>query len=105
VTITAIDTLIAAQSALIAALDAHDAGQIERATQMLATAVVAARNHDVWHDSAATKDAIHYAMKQSEAARIRVNSLSDWTRQRIDRIADLRGMPAKNTYANICNKA
>jgi hypothetical protein len=31
------------------------------------------------------------ALRKADAARIRVNILSDWTRQRLDRLTELRG--------------
>lgn len=86
----AIEKLIDRQAALIAALDSGDISAIELATQEMANAVEIVRAQDVWHDRKALIP-LNYAMKQSHAARIRVNYLSEWTRQKIDQFADLRG--------------
>lgn len=92
----AIDVLIERQAALIAALDIGDISAIELATRDMANAVEAVRAQDVWHDRSALNQ-LNYAMKQTHAARIRVNYLSEWTRQKIDQLADLRG---QNMHTN-----
>lgn len=92
----AIDMLIERQAALIAALDIGDVSAIELATQEMASAVETVRAQDVWHEHSAL-DRVGYAMKQTHAARIRVNYLSGWTRQKIDQLADLRGQKVNTT--------
>ncbi len=87
---TAVKLLIDAQNALIAALDDGDVAAIETATQQMAQAVEGVRTQDAWHDPSAVED-LNHAMKQTQAARIRVNYLSDWTRQKIDRFSEIRG--------------
>lgn len=87
---TAIKLLIDAQNALIAALDSGDVAAIENATRHMATAVEDVRAQDAWHDPGAIED-LNHAMMQTQAARIRVNYLSDWTRQKIDRFSEIRG--------------
>ena len=87
----AIDMLIDRQAALIKALDSGNISEIENATQEMASAVKAVRAQSVWHERSEL-DRLNYAMKQTQAARIRVNYLSDWTRQKIDQFADLRGV-------------
>jgi predicted ATPase len=89
--VQAIEVLIERQTALIAALDSGDISAIEFATQDLASAVETVRAQDAWHDRSAL-DHLNYAMKQTHAARIRVNYLSEWTRQKIDQFAELRGV-------------
>ena len=106
-TAAVIDQVIAAQTALIAALDARDAEAIERATAALHQAIGAMRAHDVWRDGNGdggdVRDRIGHALKQSDAARIRINTMAEWTRQRIDGIARLRGIEPAHTYSNRCN--
>ena len=102
-TAAVIDQVIAAQTALIAALDARDAEAIERATAALHQAIGAMRGQDVWRDGGDVRSRIGHALKQSDAARIRINTMSEWTRQRIDGIARLRGMEPAHTYSNRCN--
>jgi hypothetical protein len=41
-----------------------------------------------------------YGMKQAEAARIRVKYLTAWNRQKIDRLAELRGQSSPHTYTD-----
>ncbi len=96
---TTLDRLIDCQAALLAALDARDVTLLERATADLAAAVEAARATDVWHDQAPTRAKIEYGLKQTEAGRIRVNVLTDWTRQKLETLADLRGLPPTGGYA------
>ena len=94
-----IEQLITAQSTLIAALDTRDAVAIEQATQALGSSVAALRGQDAWRESGDMRERVSLALKQTDAARIRVNYLSDWTRQRIDGIAELcSGVPAQ-TYS------
>jgi hypothetical protein len=101
---TALDHLLACQKALIAALDARDADVIEQASRQLAFAVANSQNYDAWHSSAGARVKLEHGLKQSNAARTRVNYLSEWTRQRIDRLNELRGAPVTHTYANIRNR-
>ena len=102
-TAAVIDQMIAAQTALIAALDARDAEAIEQATAALNQAIGTMRAHDVWRDGGDVRDRVGHALKQSDAARIRINTMSEWTRQRIDGIARLRGIEPEHTYSNRCN--
>ena len=91
--------VIDCQQALLAALDARDAQAIEAASAQLAAAVAAAKGVAVWRPSRESRDQLEHALKQSDAARIRVNILTDWTRQRIERLAQLRGDQSAQTYA------
>lgn len=88
----ALDRVVDSQSALINALDARDADAIFEAVKHLEEALAVLRsNGAVRHQS---RDKIELAVRQTQAARIRTNVLSDWTRQRIDRLAELRGQAA-----------
>ncbi len=93
-----VEALITAQAALIAALDTRDAGAIETATRALAEAAAALRMQDSWRESSTLRERLGHALKQTDAARIRINYLSDWTRQRIVSIAELRGGGGAQTY-------
>jgi hypothetical protein len=83
--------LIAAQADLIGALDSQDAVAIETATLALQERVAAMRNPGAWRDGPEAQAQLDHALKQSEAARARVNILSLWTRQKIDRLTEIRG--------------
>lgn len=96
--------LISAQGALIDALDARDAGQIEDATRALEQMLGEMRARDSWQDTRETRESVGHALKQTTAARIRVNYLSDWTRQRIDSLSELRGNIPPQTYGNGGNR-
>ncbi len=87
---SSVKLLIDAQNALITALDSGDVAAIETATRHMAHAVEGVRTQDAWHDPDSIDD-LNHAMKQTQAARIRVNYLSDWTRQKIDRFSEIRG--------------
>jgi regulation of enolase protein 1 (concanavalin A-like superfamily) len=91
---SALEEVLLAQDKLLAALDARDVAAIEQASQALAEAVVRAKSSD-W--GAAPQEAqahLDHGLRQNEAARVRINCLSDWNRQKIDRLAELRGSPA-----------
>ncbi len=99
-TSASVEAVITAQQALIAALDGRDAAAIESATRTLAETIVTLRAQDGWRESKPVRDRLSHALKQNDAARIRINYLADWTRQRIDSIAELRGGGLQQTYAN-----
>jgi hypothetical protein len=88
-----IDAIMAWQSELIAALDAQDAAAIISASEALAAAVAAGRNNAVGRPEAGLADHISAALQQNKAAAMRTNSLLHWTRQRIGKINELRGVP------------
>lgn len=87
--------VIECQARLIAALDARDADAILGATKALARAVELSRGE---HRAASIEQLVH-GLKQADAARIRVKYLTAWNRQKIDRLAELRGQIAGNIYA------
>lgn len=91
-----IDRIIARQTDLIAALDAFDADAVISASRALADALTELpQDNDV-----VDPERLAYGMKQAEAARIRVKYLTAWNRQKIDRLAELRGQSSSHTYAN-----
>lgn len=78
---------------LAGALDGLDAGAIIAATEDLAAAVVLFRAAPV--PAGGEQDAkllMGTTLSQLEAAAMRINLLKDWTRQRIDRGREMRGM-------------
>ena len=93
-----IEAVIVSQSALIAALDAGDVTAIERATQALSNEIQRARDGGRINASTGA-ERMSYALKQTEAARIRVNYLADRNRQKIDDLARRRGASQIMTYA------
>ena len=89
-----IDRIIACQYDLIAALDAFDADAVLVASRALAE-VLAVLPQD---KEAVDPAQLAYGLKQAEAARIRVKYLTAWNRQKIDRLAELRGQSSPYTY-------
>ena len=91
-----IDLIIARQTDLIAALDAFDADAVIAASRALAEAlaVLPQDKDDI------DPEQLAYGLKQAEAARIRVKYLTAWNRQKIDRLAELRGQSAPHTYGH-----
>ncbi len=93
---TDIEGIIAAQAALIAALDAGDVASIEATTATLSRMLSAVQS-----SGAATRirhDRVDHALRQTDAARTRVNYLADRNRQRLDRLAERRGAQRPSTY-------
>lgn len=82
---------MARQSELIAALDAQDLTAIIGATEALAAAVSLCKNAPTTPPENELSDRISEALQQAHTASVRVNMLAHWTRQRIGRIAELRG--------------
>ena len=83
-----LEHVIECQQRLIEALDARDAERLETATEELFGAVASLNAAGAVYDIDAPR--LDHAIRQAQAARVRVNVLSDWTRQRIDRLAELR---------------
>jgi hypothetical protein len=96
-----LDRVVECQSGLIAALDARDSDAINAAVSELHAALDALKQEGAFRSC--SRETLDHAIKQAHAARIRTNILADWTRQRIDRLAQIRGhAPARTTasYAN-----
>ncbi len=96
-----IDDVIDRQTDLIAALDRREADAILAAAGALATAIEMLKRSS----EPAAADRLHYGLKQSEAARIRIKYLTAWNRQKFDRLAELRGHTHGNIYAKPCEIA
>ena len=95
---SAINRMIERQHQLLAALDSRDVAALETAVAALAEAVAAAKVPDAWIDDGELREKLGTALRQNDAARTRVNILTDWTRQRTARLAELRGQSAPLTY-------
>lgn len=96
---TDVDRVITAQAALIGALDTGDVAAIEAATRTLSGVLTALRSTGAV--VGASRERVDYALRQSDAARTRVNYLADHTRQRIDRLAERRGGRRSATYDSL----
>ncbi len=92
-----VEAVIVAQAALIAALDAGDVAAIERATATLADLLGTLKQQNLVAPMDRTR--VDHALRQSDAARIRVNFLADRTRQRRERLAQVRGARAATLYS------
>jgi hypothetical protein len=91
-----VENVIAAQAGLIAALDVGEVAAIEAATATLAQLLVAMRSSGAVAN--VRREHVDHALKQTDAARTRVNYLADRTRQRLDRLAERRGSRRPPTY-------
>ena len=92
-TVALIDEVMARQSALADAISAQDVDRIIRATEMLAASVSELR-------ATASKDfqaetcieRLQLAISQNRTDAVQLNLLRHWTRQRIDRLGELRAV-------------
>jgi hypothetical protein len=91
-----IDNVISAQAALIAALDAGDVAAIETMTATLSQLLAAMRGSGAVAN--VRRERVDHALKQTEAARTRVNYLADRNRGRLDRLTIVRGGRTAVTY-------
>lgn len=77
--------------ALIDALDAQDLDALEGSIEAFRTALDDVRAKGAWREQPGVLDSIGRIHALSEAARIRVNFLTDLNQQRIDTLAAARG--------------
>ena len=89
--IAALDTLIAREEALVAALDGQDVEQIESATEAMRIALIEVAAIGSWHDRAELGARVVQAVRLAEAAKGRVHYLADRNRRRLDTLAMLTG--------------
>lgn len=97
--VTALEHLQACQEGLIAALDGHDVEALEASLTQLSQAVDVARAAGAWRDQ---PDIVQHAKRihgLAEAARIRVNFLTDLTQRRLDQLAVVRGRAPLAVYS------
>jgi hypothetical protein len=92
-----LEALLDCQAKLIAALDAQDADDILSASNALAAAVATVKL-DV---NADLQEKVAHGLKLAEAASIRVKYLTAWNRQKIDRLAEIRGQSSPDSYVNL----
>lgn len=95
---SAIENLIDCQSALIRALDGGDVSAVEAATAQVARALEQVRQEAPPRRE--ERGRVDYALRQAEAARGRVNFLTDRVAQRIERLPERRGHRTVQTYTN-----
>lgn len=80
-----------AHEELIGALDSNDVEAIEQRVEELRTAIAAVRSQGGWRETSQAKECAERIARLGEAARIRVNFLTDLTRQRIQMLSIARG--------------
>jgi hypothetical protein len=95
---TTIEVLVASQARMIAALDGRYPDDITAATAELAAAIAAAKQDRPGPAGRADASLIDHALRQNDAARMRVNILSGWNRNRMDRLSELRNASHNLTY-------
>jgi hypothetical protein len=83
--------LEACHHALIDALDAQDVDGLESSIEAFRSALDDVRAQGAWRDQPGVIESITRIHSLSEAARIRVNFLTDLNQQRIDALAAARG--------------
>ncbi|WP_373474641.1 hypothetical protein [Sphingorhabdus sp.] len=88
------DAVLQQQAELIAALDMQDADAIMAASSALSTAIEKLR----LQKQVPAQSQLSHGLKQAEAARIRVKYLTAWNRQKIDRLAECRGLASSAIY-------
>lgn len=97
-TVVALSDLIRCQNDLIKALDSDSVSALEHATASVAAAIARLTSDPEWQKSLDVGEDVTYALKQAEAAKARVNFLTDRTRQRLERITSARGDRVVQTY-------
>lgn len=96
-----IEAIVALQSQLMAALDARDVDGIEQSTAALAKALDATRRSAaIAIGGEALRDSVGHALKQTEALKTRVNFMALRNREKMEKLAQMRGFTAPNTYGN-----
>lgn len=89
-----LDKLIESERALVAALDADDAGAIERGTSAYASALEDVRSQGGWQQQPELKERAQEALHLADALRVRINVLADMTRQRLQLLRKAAGREA-----------
>ena len=98
-TLAAVDSLIAREEALIAALDGQDARAIEAATDAMRIVVTELASLGGWRAEPELGLRLSQALRLTEAAAGRLNYLADRNRRQLDRLATLTGDPLPSAYA------
>lgn len=97
-TIAALERLEACHEALIDALDHHDADSVERRVAELRRAADDVRAVGSWRDQPEVRERASRISALAEAARIRVNFLTDRTAGRLETLAAVRGQVHSLAY-------
>lgn len=92
----ALNEIVSCQEALIGALDSNDPAAIEAAAASLDSAVADLRRLG---RPTHVREALSEALALNQAARVRVNFLTDNNRRRLHAMAALRGTPSGLTYS------
>lgn len=90
-TLDSLGRLQAAHEDLIRALDGQDVEGIEARVEVLRAAIADVRGQGGWRETPALKERARHIAQLGEAARVRVNFLTDLTRQRLELLAATRG--------------
>lgn len=88
-----------AHELLIEALDGHNVEVIEDRVERLKVAIAEVRSFGAWHETSEVRETAQRIMKLAEAARTRVNFLTDMNRQRIDVLHSVRNEGRVLLYA------
>ena len=97
--LNALERLEEAHEELIGALDANDVESIELRVEELRSAISAVRAMGSWRESPELKNRAKRISQLGEAARIRVNFLTDMTRQRLQMLGAARGEFSGSLYS------
>jgi hypothetical protein len=98
--LTALARLEEAHEDLIGALDANDVEDIERRVEELRSAITAVRAMGGWRQTPELKERAKRISQLGEAARVRVNFLTDITRQRLEMLSAARGDFRSSLYSH-----
>ena len=97
--VASLDRLELCQEALIRALDANEIEAVESAVGDLYEAVNEVRAAGAWRRDESLKARAKRVLALIEAARIRVNFLTDRNRERLEQLAALRGRVHAGVYS------
>ena len=97
--LNALQRLEQAHEELIGALDANDVESIELKVEELRSAISAVRAMGGWRESPELKNRAKRISQLGESARIRVNFLTDMTRQRLQMLGAARGEVCTSVYS------
>ena len=89
---TVLDQLITSETALIEALDGDDVAVLEAAMTDFRDTLDLLKSKGAWHATPETVAQLTRALALAEAARVRVNYLTDRTRRRINLLSDAAGV-------------
>lgn len=89
---TALNQLTEASEGLIRALDKGSADAVEQATQRFSKALAEVQSIGGWRGSPEVIEKLQYAMKLADAARARVNYLTDINRRRFEALCKAAGI-------------